>query len=157
MNDGQRDGGRDHAFGSDIGHVVVAGEILNKILAVVDDIVQVYLKGVHIRGPGIHHRMEIIVPVIDRIQQADGGDHRFGHGAHDGHQRAQISGAVDPGGFLYTFRQAFKIIFHNEHIELHDGERQDAGGIGIQQPQASYDHISGDHTDEKHHADDIQQ
>ena len=62
-----------------------------------------------------------------------------------------------PGGFLYTFRQAFKIIFHNEHIELHDGERQDAGGIGIQQPQASYDHISGDHTAEKHHADDIQQ
>ena len=46
--------------------------------------------------------MEIIVPVIDRIQQADGGDHRFGHGAHDGHQRAQIPGAVDPGGFLYT-------------------------------------------------------
>ena len=25
------------------------------------------------------------------------------------------------------------------------------------QPQASYDHISGDHTAEKHHADDIQQ
>ena len=41
-NDGQRDGGRDHAFGSDIGHVVVAGEILNKILAVVDDIPRRY-------------------------------------------------------------------------------------------------------------------
>ena len=101
--------------------------------------------------------MEVVIPVVDGIQQRDGGDDRGGHGTDDGNQYSQISRAVDAGGFLDGLRQALKIVLDDEHIELDDGEGQNQRRVGIQNTQHLNHHVGRHDAAEEHHGEHIQQ